>query len=151
DPRYVTTSIHVQRDVRPEYLLTPWYRQPRNSDRRHFALLHQWMGGYYPVDGQLAACAAPYFSLAAEVDGTRGYKIANDFRMARMRRGLYTSPKLVGRIARALIHYPRVTTTMIESYFLEQSWDWQFRGNSPPMKLLRQTWRRNPDLGDSSR
>ena len=49
--RYVTTAIHVQPEVRPEYLLTPWYRQPLGSDRRHFSLLHQWMGGYYPVAG----------------------------------------------------------------------------------------------------
>ena len=51
DARYVTTAIHVKRDVKPEYLLTPWYRQPRGSDRRHFSLLHNWMGGYYPVTG----------------------------------------------------------------------------------------------------
>lgn len=144
DSRYVTTAIHVKRDVRPEYLLTPWYRQPRGSDRRHFSLLHHWMGGYYPVAGQLEACACPYFSLEREADGTEGYKIANDYRMARMRRGWYTNPKMVWRIGRALVRYPRVTATMLESYFIEQSWDWQFRGADPPMKLLRHTWRRNP-------
>lgn len=143
DARYVTTAIHVKREVTPEYLLTPWYRYPRGSDRRHFSLLHHWMGGYYPVDGQLEACARPHFSLAAQVDGTLGYKIANDFRLRRMLRGLYTNPKLVWRIARALVRYPRVTGTMIECYFVERSWDWQFRGKDPPMKLLRQTWRRS--------
>ena len=60
EARYVTTAIHVKREVKPEYLLTPWYRQPRGSDRRHFSLLHNWMGGYYPVDGQLEECARPY-------------------------------------------------------------------------------------------
>jgi SAM-dependent methyltransferase len=143
DARYLTTAIHVKREVKPEYLLTPWYRQPRGSDRRHFSLLHNWMGGYYPLDGQLAACARPYFSLETEVDGTLGYKIANDYRMARMLRGLYTNPKLVWRIARSLARHPRVTTTMIECFFIEKSWDWQFWGEDPPMKLLRQTWRRN--------
>jgi cyclopropane fatty-acyl-phospholipid synthase-like methyltransferase len=143
EARYVTTAIHVKREVRPEYLLTPWYRQPRGSDRRHFSLLHHWMGGYYPVDGQLEECARPYFSLETEVDGTLGYRIANDFRMARMLRGLCTNPKLVWRIARSLVRYPRVTGTMIECYFLEKSWDWQFGGEDPPMKLLRHTWRRN--------
>jgi len=133
----------VKREVRPEYLLTWWYRHPRGSDRRHFSLLHNWMGGYYPVDGQLEECARPYFSLETEVDGTSGYKIANDYRMARMLRGLYTNPKLVWRIARSLVRYPRVTGTMIECFFVEKSWDWQFRGEDPPMKLLRHTWRRN--------
>jgi SAM-dependent methyltransferase len=144
EARYVTTAIHVKREVHPEWLLTWWFRHPRGSDRRHFSLLHHWMGGYYPVDGQLEACARPYFSLEREVDGTLGYKIANDYRMARMLRGLYTNPKLVWRIARSLVRHPRVTGTMIECYFIEKSWDWQFWGDDPPMKLLRHTWRRNP-------
>ena len=143
EARYVTTAIHVKREVKPEYLLTRWYRQPRGSDRRHFSLLHNWMGGYYPVDGQLEECAKPYFSLETEADGTLGYKTANDYRMARMLRGLYTNPKLVWRIARSLARHPRVTSTMIECFFLEKSWDWQFSGEDPPMKLLRHTWRRN--------
>jgi cyclopropane fatty-acyl-phospholipid synthase-like methyltransferase len=142
DARYVTTAIHVKREVKPEYLLTPWYRQPLASDRRHFSLLHHWMGGYYPVDGQLAACAEPYFSLQHEVDGTLGYKIANDYRLARMVRGLYTNPKLVARILRSLIRHPFIALTMLECYYIEQSWDWQFRGDDPPMKLLRHTWQR---------
>lgn len=143
EARYVTTAIHVKRAVKPEYLLTPWYRHPRGSDRRHFSLLHNWMGGYYPLDGQLEECARPYFSLLAERDGTAGYKIANDYRMARMLRGLYSSPKLVWRIARCLARHPLVTSTMIECYFIEKSWDWQFQGEDPPMKLLRHTWRRS--------
>jgi len=105
------------------------------------------MGGYYPVDGQLAACAEPYFALAAQVDGTPGYRIANDFRMARMLRGWYASPRMVWRIVRALMRYPRVTSAMLECYFIEKSWDWQFRGDDPPMKLLRHTWRRRPVTG----
>ncbi len=143
EARYVTTAIHVKREVKPEYLLTPWYRQPRGSDRRHFSLIHNWMGGYYPVDGQLEECARPYFLLQAEMDGSLGYKIANDYRMARMLRGLYTNPKLVWRIARCLPLHPLVTSTMIECYFIEKSWDWQFQGEDAPMKLLRHTWRWN--------
>jgi cyclopropane fatty-acyl-phospholipid synthase-like methyltransferase len=142
ESRYVTTAIHVKRDVKPEYLLSPWYRQPRGSDRRHFSLLHHWMGGYYPVAGQLEACARPYFELESEVDGSLGYKIANDYRMARMLRGWYTNPKMVWRIVRSLIRHPWVTSTMLECYFVEKSWDWQFWGEDPPMKLLRHTWRR---------
>ncbi|HYO25396.1 MAG TPA: methyltransferase domain-containing protein [Lacipirellulaceae bacterium] len=142
EARYVTTAIHVQREVKPEYLLTPWRRHPRGSDRRHFSLLHNWMGGWYPVDGQLEKCARPWFTLEMEVDGTLGYKIANDFRMRRMMRGWWTSPRMVGRIARAFLRHPRVTRTMLQCYFVEKSWDWQFWGENPPMKLLRHTWRR---------
>lgn len=142
EARYVTTAIHVKREVKPEYLMTPWYRQPRGSDRRHFGLLHQWMGGYYPVAGQLEACARPYFALEHEMDGTLGYKIADDYRMARMLRGLYTNPKLLWSLARSLACHPQVASTMIECYYIEKSWDWQFCGEDPPMKLLRHTWRR---------
>lgn len=149
EARYVTTAIHVKREVKPEYLLTPWYRHPRGSDRRHFSLLHHWMGGYYPVDGQLEACARPYFSLENEVDGTMGYKIANDFRLRRMLRGWYANPKMVWRIVRSLARHPIVASTMLECYFIEQSWDWQFRGDDPPMKLLRHTWRRAPLAGQT--
>lgn len=145
DAKYVTTAIHVKRDVKPEYLLSPWFRQPLGSDRRHFSLLHHWMGGYYPVDGQLAACARPYFALEKEVDGTLGYKIANDYRMQRMLRGLYTNPMLVSRLLRSLICHPFIAATMIECFYIEQSWDWQFRGDDPPMKLLRHTWRRSAE------
>jgi cyclopropane fatty-acyl-phospholipid synthase-like methyltransferase len=142
DARYVTTAIHVQRDVKPEDLLTPWRQQPMGTDRRHFSLLHHWMGGWYPVARQLEECARPYFTLEAEMDGSQGYKIANDHRMARMMRGWYTNPKMVWRIARALIRHPSVTRTMLQSYFIEKSWDWQFWGEDPPMRLLRHTWRR---------
>lgn len=145
--RYVTTAIHVQREVKPEYLLTPWYRHPRGSDRRHFSLLHNWMGGYYPVAGQLEACARPHFALTKEADGTTGYKIANDFRMARMVRGLYTSPKLVWRLARMVAMHPAIGMTMLECYYIEKSWDWQFQGDDPPMRLLRHTWTVNREAG----
>ena len=143
EARYVTTAIHVKREVRPEYLLTPWREHPRGSERRHFSLLHNWMGGYYPVDGQLEECARPYFTLEKETEGTLGYKIANDFRMKRMMRGWFTSPKMVWRIARAFTRFPRITRTMLQCYFIEKSWDWQFQGDDPPMKLLRHTWKRN--------
>jgi 2-polyprenyl-3-methyl-5-hydroxy-6-metoxy-1,4-benzoquinol methylase len=143
EARYVTTAIHVKREAHPEDLLMPWWRHRRGSDRRHYSLLHHWMGGWYPVDGQLAECAVPYFSLQCEVDGSAGYKTANDYRMARMMRGWYTNPKMVWRILRALARYPRVTGTMLQCYFVEKSWDWQFWGDDPCMKLLRHTWRRD--------
>lgn len=143
DARYVTTALHVKYVLDPDDLLTPWYRLPRGSNRRQFSLLHHWFSGYYPVFGQLETCAKPYFSLEKEVDGTLGYKIASEYRMARMRRGLYTNPKLVWGIVKALARHPYTTGTSLVGYFIEQAWDWQFRGKEPPTTLLRQTWKRN--------
>ena len=141
--RYVTTAIHVNREVKPAFLLTPWYKQPKDSDRRHFSLLHNWMGGYYPVSGQLEECAQPYFSLEKEMDGTLGYKIANDYRMARIMRGWYTNPRMVWRIFSSFLHHYQESRVMVQCYFVEKSWDWQFLGEDPPMKLLRHTWKLN--------
>ena len=143
DTRYVTTALHVKHALNPEELLTPWYRLPLGSNRRQLSLLHHWFNGYYPVLGQLEECAKPYFSLEREVDGTLGYKLASQYRMARMRRGVCTNPKLVWGIVKALAQHPYTTATVLECYFIEQAWDWQFRGKEPPTTLLRQTWKRN--------
>jgi SAM-dependent methyltransferase len=143
DARYVTTAIHVKRAVKPEFLLTPWYKQPKGSDCRHFSLLHNWMGGYYPVGGQLEECAQPYFVLETEMDGTLGYKIANNYRMDKMIRGWYTNPRMVWRIFRSFLRHYRESRVMFQCYFVEKSWDWQFLGEDPPMKLLRHTWKFN--------
>jgi len=150
EARYVTTALHVHNALNPDELLTPWYRFPRGSDRRQFSLLHHWFGGYYPVFGQLVACAVPYFSLEQEVDGTLGYQIASEYRMARMRHGLSTNPKLVGGIVRALVRHPWATAQLLNGYFIEQAWDWQFRGDPPPTTLLRQTWKRNSPVSSSA-
>ena len=117
DARYVTTALHVRSPLDPEDLLTPWYRLPRGAARRQFALLHQWFGGYYPVFGQLEECAKPYFSLAVEVDGTLGYRIASEYRMARMRCGLYTNPKLIWGIVKRwfTIRGPRLHCWIVTS------------------------------------
>jgi hypothetical protein len=76
------------------------------------------------VEGQLEQCAKPYFSLEAEVDGTPGYRTANDYRRARILRGLYTNPRLLGRLVRSMARHPRVTATMVQCFFIEKSWDW---------------------------
>lgn len=143
EARYVTTAIHFKHETKPEWLLTPWHRLPKGSYQRHLSLVHHWMGGWYPFEGQLEKCAKPYFSLEKEVDGTLGYKIANDYRMARFLRGFYTNPKYVWRIARSLVPYPHQTITALTCHFVDKSWDWQFQGEDPPTKLLRHTWKRN--------
>ncbi len=144
DARYVSTALHVKSPLDPADLLAPWYRLPRGSARRQFALLHHWFSGYYPVFGQLEECAqAVLLARTAQFDGTLGYRIASEYRMARMRRGLYTNPKLIWGIVKVLAQHPWITATLLECYFVEQAWDWQFRGQEPPTTLLRQTWSRN--------
>jgi hypothetical protein len=137
DRRYVTTALHVRDRLDPDDLLRPWYRQPRGSARRMFSLLHQCFGGYYPVFGQLEQCAQPCFSLEHEMDGILGYKIASEYRMARMRRALFTKPKVIWGVVKGRIGHPKKMAALLEGYFIEQAWDWQFHGDRPPNTLLR--------------
>ena len=143
DARYVTTALHMKRGLTPEDYLAKWYRYPRGSDPRHMSLIHHSWGGWYPVDKQLEECAKPYFSLEKEMDGTEGYRIASEYRLARGLRGLYTNPKYVWRLVNSFVHRPQHTATALIAYFIEKSWDWQFLGEDPPTKLLRHTWKRN--------
>lgn len=144
EARFVTTAIHVPEPLDPDVLLTEWRRLPRGSAERMFSLLHHWFGGYYPTYTQLAECARPYFSLEKQTDGTTGYGAASQYRMSRMRRALATKPKVLWNIAKALARQPRTTAQLLYAYFIAEAWDWQFRGETPPTRLLRQTWRRNP-------
>src|SRR5207248_2959546 len=71
--RFVTTAIHfVRRPAPAEMLRHPLLSRP-GSDAYHYALLCRGYGGWYPVAGQLERCAAGYFDLVAEVDGTDDY------------------------------------------------------------------------------
>ncbi len=146
DARFVTTAIHVPEPLDPDALLTDWRRLPKGSSERMFSLLHHWFGGYYPTYTQLAECAQPYFSLEKQTDGTTGYGAASQYRMSRMRRALATKPKVLWKIAQSLLRRPRRTSELLYAYFIAEAWDWQFRGETPPTRLLRQTWRRNATL-----
>jgi cyclopropane fatty-acyl-phospholipid synthase-like methyltransferase len=146
EARYVTTAIHVPEPLDPDVLLTDWRRLPKGSAERMFSLLHHWFGGYYPTYTQLAECAQPYFTLEKQTDGTTGYGAASQYRMSRMRRAIVTKPKVLWNIAKALTRHPQATVQLLYAYFIEEAWDWQFRGETPPTRLLRQTWRRNPSL-----
>ena len=143
EARFVTTAIHVPEPLDPDVLLSDWRRLPKGSPERMFSLLHHWFGGYYPTYKQLVECARPYFSLEKQTDGTAGYGAASQYRMSRMRRALVTKPKVIWKIAKALLQSPRATSQLLYAYFIEEAWDWQFRGETPPTRLLRQTWRRN--------
>lgn len=146
DARFVTTAIHVPEPLDPDALLSDWRRLPKGSSERMFSLLHHWFGGYYPTYTQLAECARPYFELEKQTDGTTGYGAASQYRMSRMRRAMATKPKVLWNIAKALSRRPQAMAQLLYAYFIEEAWDWQFRGETPPTRLLRQTWRRNTTL-----
>ena len=147
DARYVTTAIHVKRRaVHPEWLLTRLVRHPRGSDARHLQPVAPLDGRLLPVDRQLADLREPYFELELETDGTTGYSgqrlphephAAGDRHQAEGAVEHRQSPHAASQ---------RNGPTALRLNFIEEAWDRQFRGETPPTRLLRQTWRRSPAL-----
>jgi len=142
--RFVTTVIHVPRRLDPNDWLRPPSAFPRNSAPFHFARLHRAFGGWYPVVGQLEACARGYFTLVHEEDGTEDYRLTSEAWLAGARRQLHSLSGL-GIWLRSLptaLRRPVSTVRMFQCQFGSESWNWQFRGHPAPTVLLRQTWQR---------
>jgi cyclopropane-fatty-acyl-phospholipid synthase len=140
----VTTAIHFRQRPDPRDWLRPPSDFPRGSDEFHWSRLTQAFGGWYPEPGQLERCARPYFALTHEEDGTEDYRLTSETWLADVRRRLW-SPRGLGVwlgampvMLRRPIHFLRMFRCLLGS----ESWNWQFRGDPAPTRLLRQTWRR---------
>lgn len=142
--RFVTTVIHALRNPDPVDWLRPPSDFPKGSAPFHFARLTRAFGGWYPSPGQLEACAQGYFTLIQEEDGTEDYRLTSETWLAGARRRLHSVQGL-GVWLRALplaIRRPVSTARMFLCLFDSESWNWQFRGDPAPTRLLRQTWQR---------
>jgi cyclopropane fatty-acyl-phospholipid synthase-like methyltransferase len=141
--RLATTTIHFGRvRIDPSAMRHHPFHFRWGSDEFHYSLLVHGFGGFYPLPGQLARCAQGYFELVRQVDGTRDYELTSEHWLRVLRRSLLASPRFFGRLLGKLVCYPRQATLLLACLVVAQSWNWQFRGNDPPMRLLRQTWRR---------
>jgi cyclopropane-fatty-acyl-phospholipid synthase len=138
--RVVNTTIHFSRvHVPPEVALrSPWSHR-WFSDEFHYALLVHGFGGYYPTLGQLERCARPHFRLVAERDATLDYHWTSE---AWLRHGLRSllNVRQWGRFLPFLLRHPLHGARMLFLLDVAQSWNWQFRGERPPMTHLWQTW-----------
>ncbi|MGH7200291.1 MAG: SAM-dependent methyltransferase [Planctomycetaceae bacterium] len=141
--RFATTTIHVLRKPSdPRAVMRSPLSFPRGSDDFHWAVLAQGWGGYYPEPGQLERCAAGYFDLIAEVDGTEDYRLTSEEWLRRVRRAL-KSPRVAKIALRSLpvfVRSPRQFLTLLLGFLWSESWNAQFRPPDPPTRLLRQTW-----------
>jgi cyclopropane fatty-acyl-phospholipid synthase-like methyltransferase len=140
--RLINTTIHFIRPPQPESLLvSPWLHRA-GSDDWHWTWLARSFGGFYPRLGQLASSAAGYFRLANSVDGTDDYRRTSEEWLRRIRSALRTRIGLT-IFAKSLpfaLYHPLQTLDMLICMLGTESWNWQFRGENPPTKLLRQTW-----------
>ncbi|HEY4231887.1 MAG TPA: class I SAM-dependent methyltransferase [Lacipirellulaceae bacterium] len=140
--RLVTTAIHFRKigQVNPFDMLGGPYIHPRGSDNYHFAMvLERTFGGWYPEPGQLARCAAPYFELIAEEDGTDDYHHTSEYWLRRQQWSTAFNPAVWWSVARKGLRRPLAVAEMLRCLAWDQSWAWQFRPPAPT-RLLRQTW-----------
>jgi cyclopropane-fatty-acyl-phospholipid synthase len=139
--RFVTTAIHFRwkGQFDPQVILRGPAAQPRGSDERQFARLVQVFGGWYPEPGQLERCAAPYFQLAAEEDGTEDYRRTSEHWLQRLIWSAAVNPRVWWSIAHNGWEQPHESWEMLRSHLWDQAWYWQFR-DPAPMQLWRQTW-----------
>ncbi|MBX3412645.1 MAG: class I SAM-dependent methyltransferase [Pirellulales bacterium] len=142
--RVINTTIHFDRFASDptDAMRSPWsYRW--FSDKFHYSLLVRGFGGHYPHLGQFERCAQPYFQLAAERDATYDYHLTSEEWLRHGMRSLF-SPSQWGRLLPFALRHPLHSTTMMFLLLVSQSWNWQFRGERPPMKHLWQTWAYQP-------
>jgi cyclopropane-fatty-acyl-phospholipid synthase len=141
--RVVNTTVHFTERPDPRDLLrSPLAWRPM-SDTFHYCMLVRSFGGFYPVDGQLERSAQGRFELLHEVDGTMDYYHTSEEWLRRIRRAL-VSPAVMRIFLRSIpvmLRQPLQYLTMFTCMLVSESWNWQFRGEAPPAKLWRQTWR----------
>lgn len=139
--RLVTTAIHFRRagQFDPSTILRGHRALPRGSDEFQFAMLVDLFGGWYPEPGQLERCAAAYFDLEAEEDGTHDYYLTSEHWLHEFKRRLLTSPRLWAAMGWQFWRQPQAAWEMLKLQLMDQAWAWQFRPPAP-MQLWRQTW-----------
>lgn len=143
--RLVTTLIHFGDVViDPRDMLHPPSHFPRGSSEQQFALLVRTFGGFYPQIGELEACASGRFALIDEEDGTDDYLYTSEHWLESMQNACWGNLQFLAGAVGNFVRHPSQALTMLDCLLVAQSWNWQFRGEPSPMKLLRQTWLRLP-------
>jgi cyclopropane fatty-acyl-phospholipid synthase-like methyltransferase len=141
--KVVTTAIHFRsKHVDPRKILRNPLLQIFDDEAFHFSIIQRGYGGYYPINGQLENCAKNYFSLIKEVDGTQDYLFTSENWLSKLRNALYHNAEFRKDILKRLIKKPMHTIWFTASLMGPEAWPWQFRGEDPPTRLYRHTWKR---------
>jgi cyclopropane-fatty-acyl-phospholipid synthase len=147
--KVVNTTVHFDQPPAPEDLMRHPLAWRPMSDNFHWCMLVRSFGGYYPVDGQLERCAQGRFELLREVDGTLDYYFTSEEWLRRIRRALIspTAMRIFLRSIPVVLTQPMQYLDMFSCMLISESWNWQFRGEQPPARLWRQTWKLVPSEG----
>jgi cyclopropane fatty-acyl-phospholipid synthase-like methyltransferase len=140
--RLVTTTIHFVRTPDARNLMKSHFRFRWGSDNFHWAMLAKSFGGWYPLRGQFARCAAGLFTDIRQTDGTYDYHLTSEEWLRRIRTVLPTTQglKILASTMPFALRHPIQYATMLTCMLRSESWNWQFRGPNPPTRLIRQTW-----------
>jgi cyclopropane fatty-acyl-phospholipid synthase-like methyltransferase len=140
--RFVTTAIHFREEGRvdPKSIRSGHEYFERGSFEYHYANLVEAFGGWYPEPGQLERCAEGRFVRVHEEDGTHDYSLTSEYWLRQLKWSLATRPQGWWALAKKWRASPRAMGDMMRCLLVDQSWNWQFRGDNPPFQLLRQTW-----------
>ncbi len=139
--KLATTTIHFRGSpVPPEMFLRNPFLQIFNNQGFHFSALHRGYGGYYPETGQLERSAEGLFKLVKEIDGTEDYRITSDYWCRQLKSAFFRKREFRIKLLLCFLRNPRHTFWAVLSMLGPEAWPWQFRGENPPVKLLRQTW-----------
>ena len=140
--KMATTAIHWRYDgqMQPASMTGDPNRWPKGSLNYHLCNLHRSFGGWYPAPGQLERCAEGYFRLVDAEDGTRDYHLTSEYWVRRIRQGLVFDPRSWPTALTTLVRMPRATWHMLRCVLVDESWNYQFRGNPAPTQLWRHTW-----------
>jgi cyclopropane fatty-acyl-phospholipid synthase-like methyltransferase len=140
--RLATTAIHWRYpgQMHPLSMTGDPDRWPKGSLNYHLCNLHRSFGGWYPAPGQLERCAQGHFRLAAAEDGTHDYHLTSEYWVRQMRRKLLFDPRTWPTVLRTFRQVPRASIAMLRAMFLDESWNYQFRGDPAPTQLWRHTW-----------
>ncbi len=140
--KLATTAIHwrYQGQMHPASMTGDPRRWPQGSFNYHLCSLHRSFGGWYPAPGQLERCAAGHFRLVGAEDGTHDYFLTSEHWVRQMRRALVTDPRSWPTACRALVRMPRAALHMLRCVLIDESWNYQFRGDPAPTQLWRHTW-----------
>lgn len=143
--RFATTAIHFRKpgQFTPQEIIGGPRGLRSGSDEYHYATLTRCFGGWNPEPGQLERCAAPYFDLVAEEDGTHDYHLTSEYWLRRLKWSLAVRPRVWWKLARMGWQHPRPLAAMLRCLAWDQSWAWQFRPPTP-MRLWRHTWQAKP-------
>jgi cyclopropane fatty-acyl-phospholipid synthase-like methyltransferase len=142
--RLVTTAIHFRErgQVDPNAIVAGSKAHRTGTPEYHFAaVLQDCFGGWYPAPRQLQHAARNRFVLEREENGTRDYARTSAYWLRRLRLSLATRPDVLMQLAGKLSTQFMPTLRMLRCLMVDRSWNWQFEGDEPPTRLLRQTWR----------